>query len=300
MGNRFKGGIKPGAMPWLHRYIGNPVLTTLGRWFFRSNCGDFHCGLRGFNRAAVLQLDLQALGMEFASEMVVKATVHELHIAEVPVTLWPDGRSRAPHLRSWRDGWRHLRFLLMFSPRSLFFFPGAMLALLGFLGMVWLLPQARVVGHIRFDIHSLLYAALALVVGTQSMLFWLFAKIYGVREGIVMPDSRPWFQAIMRAVRLEFMLIAAAILFLIGLALAVVALGIWSHLGFGDLSPDRTMRFIIPSATAVLLAFNLAYSGFFISILQIRSRGSGLEAEDSHDVDRARRSGVRDGSPKGA
>ena len=134
MGNRFKGGIKPGAMPWLHRYVGNPVLTTLGRWFFNSDCGDFHCGLRGFNRAAILRLDLQASGMEFASEMVVKATVHGLRIAEVPVTLWPDGRTRAPHLRSWRDGWRHLRFLLLFSPRSLFFYPGAMLAAIGLRG----------------------------------------------------------------------------------------------------------------------------------------------------------------------
>src|SRR5271170_4002358 len=145
MGNRFAGGIKPGAMPWLHRYLGNPVLTTLGRWFFKSPCRDFHCGLRGFNRAAILGLDLQALGMEFASEMVVKATVHGLRVAEVPVTLWPDGRSRSPHLRSCHDGWRHLRFLLLFSPRSLFFYPGAVMALVGLATMVWLLPEARTV-----------------------------------------------------------------------------------------------------------------------------------------------------------
>lgn len=281
MGNRFKGGIKPGAMPWLHRYVGNPVLTTLGRWFFNSDCGDFHCGLRGFNRAAILRLDLQASGMEFASEMVVKATVHGLRIAEVPVTLWPDGRTRAPHLRSWRDGWRHLRFLLLFSPRSLFFLPGVMLAAIGLAGLVWLLPEARAIGGLRLDIHTLLYAALALVVGIQSMLFWLFVKIYGAREGIVLPDSRPVFQAIIRATRLEWMLIAAGILLLVGLALAVLAMGIWSQLGFSELNPELTMRLVIPSATAVLLAFNLAYSGFFVSILQIRSRRSGADGEAS-------------------
>lgn len=279
MGNRFKGGIKPGAMPWLHRYVGNPVLTTLGRWFFNSDCGDFHCGLRGFNRAAILRLDLQASGMEFASEMVVKATIHGLRIAEVPVTLWPDGRSRAPHLRSWRDGWRHLRFLLLFSPRSLFFYPGAMLAAIGLAGMVWLLPEARAIGGIRLDIHTLLYTALAFVVGIQSMLFWLFVKIYGAREGIMLPDSRPFFQAIIRAARLEWMLIAAGVLLLVGLALAVLAMGIWSQLGFGELNPELTMRLVIPSATVVLLAFNLAYSGFFISVLQVRSRRSGAVSE---------------------
>ncbi len=281
MGNRFAGGIKPGAMPWLHRYLGNPVLTMLGRWFFRSSCGDFHCGLRGFDRSAILRLDLQASGMEFASEMVVKATVHGLRVTEVPVTLWPDGRSHAPHLRTWRDGWRHLRFLLLFSPRSLFFYPGAVIALLGLLGMAWLLPDARTVAGVRLDIHTLLYAALAVLVGVQSMLFWLFAKIYGAREGIVPPDTRPFFRAIIRAARLEWMLIAAGILMLTGLFLATLAMGIWSQLGFGALSPDRTMRLVIPSATAVALAFNLAYSGFFISILQIRSRRSGSPGEVS-------------------
>jgi hypothetical protein len=276
MGNRFAGGIKPGAMPWLHRYLGNPVLTTLGRWFFKSPCGDFHCGLRGFNRAAILRLDLQASGMEFASEMVVKATVHGLSVTEVPVTLWPDGRSRSPHLRSWHDGWRHLRFLLLFSPRSLFFYPGAVMALLGLATMVWLLPGARTVAGVRLDIHTLLYAALAFVVGVQSMLFWLFAKLYGAREGIVPPDDgRPFFQAILRAARLEWMLIASGLLLLIGLALGVLAMGIWGKLGFGELNPDRTMRLVIPSVTAVTLAFNLVYSGFFISILQIRSRRGG-------------------------
>src|SRR5580658_8051259 len=164
MGNRFKGGIKKGAMPPLHRYIGNPVLTTIGRIFFHSPCGDFHCGLRGFDREAILSLDLQAPGMEFASEMVVKATIQGLNITEVPTTLSPDGRSRPPHLRSWRDGWRHLRFLLLFSPRWLFLYPGLGLMALGVGSMVWLLPEPRMVGRITLDIHTLFYASLAVVV----------------------------------------------------------------------------------------------------------------------------------------
>ena len=164
MGNRFLGGILPGAMPPLHRYLGNPLLTAVGRLFFRSCCGDFHCGLRGFDRDAILGLDLQASGMEFASEMVVKATVAKLRVTEVPTTLAPDGRNRPPHLRSWRDGWRHLRFLLLFSPRSLFLYPGFGLFIIGLLGMAWLLPQPRRLGGIIFDVHTLLYASLAVVV----------------------------------------------------------------------------------------------------------------------------------------
>src|SRR5271165_6547534 len=165
MGNRFRGGIRPGAMPPLHRYLGNPVLTAIGRIFFRSPCGDFHCGLRGFDRAAILGLDLQASGMEFATEMVVKATVAKLRLIEVPTKISPDGRGRPPHLRSWRDGWRHLRFLLLFSPRSLFLYPGFGLFAIGCLAMAWLLPQPRQLGSVGFDVHTLLYASLAVVVG---------------------------------------------------------------------------------------------------------------------------------------
>src|SRR5919197_585369 len=155
MGNRFKGGIQPGAMPVLHRYLGNPVLTGLGRLLFGSPCGDFHCGLRGFNKAAIMRLGLRTTGMEFASEMVVKATLYRLRIAEVPTTLSPDGRSRPPHLRSWRDGWRHLRFLLLYSPRWLFLYPGALLMLVGLVMMLWLLPNPRAIGYITLDVHTL-------------------------------------------------------------------------------------------------------------------------------------------------
>jgi glycosyltransferase involved in cell wall biosynthesis len=270
MGNRFKGGIKPGAMPPLHRYVGNPVLTTVGRVFFRSPCGDFHCGLRGFDRAAILDLDLQAPGMEFASEMVVKATVHNLKITEVPTTLWPDGRSRPPHLRSWRDGWRHLRFLLLFSPRWLFLYPGLGLMALGLGSMAWLLPEPRMVGRITLDIHTLFYASLAVVVGFHSALFYLFARLYGMREGLVPPDER--FLRMTGALTLESGLLAGLLLLLVGVGLAVVALSAWSQAAFGVLSPESAMRLVIPSGTCILLAFQTAYGAFFLSVLEIRSR----------------------------
>jgi len=279
MGNRFKGGIRPGAMPPLHRYLGNPVLTGIGRLFFQSPAGDFHCGLRGFDRAAMLQLGLSASGMEFASEMVVKATIHRLRITEVPTTLSRDGRSRPPHLRSWRDGWRHLRFLLLFSPRSLFFYPGLAMFTAGLLATILLLPGPRVIAGIGFDIHTLLYASVLLVVGMQSMLFWVFAKIYGMREGIVPPDPR--FEALIGKTYLERSLILA--LLLLGLGMGVVALGSWRAEAFGGLDPDRTMRLVIPSATLLLLAFQLAYGGFFASLLDIR--GSRITAPSNGRAD---------------
>jgi glycosyltransferase involved in cell wall biosynthesis len=269
MGNRFKGGIKPGAMPPLHRYIGNPVLTTIGRVFFRSPCGDFHCGLRGFDRAAILDLDLQAPGMEFASEMVVKATIHRLRITEVPTTLWPDGRSRPPHLRSWRDGWRHLRFLLLFSPRWLFLYPGLGLLASGAAVMAWLLPAPRTVFGITFDIHTLFYASLAVVVGFHSALFYVFARLYGMREGLAPSDER--FLRLTRAVTLEAGLLAGMGLLVLGVALAVFALSAWNETAFGVLPPGYAMRLVIPSGTCILLAFQIAYGAFFLSVLEIRS-----------------------------
>jgi glycosyltransferase involved in cell wall biosynthesis len=269
MGNRYRGGIQPGAMPPLHRYLGNPLLTAIGRLFFRTGCSDFHCGLRGFDRQAILALDLQASGMEFASEMVVKATIAKLRLTEVPTTLSPDGRGRPPHLRSWRDGWRHLRFLLLFSPRSLFLYPGFGLFAIGCLAMAWLLPQPRLVGGVGFDVHSLLYASLAVVVGFQSMIFWVFAKLYGMRERIVPPD--PWFRSLMSVVTLEAGLIVGAALLLGGLGLALFALGIWGAEGFGALAYAETMRLVIPSSTAILLGFQVVYSAFFVSILEIRA-----------------------------
>ncbi len=269
MGNRFKGGIAPGAMPPLHRYLGNPVLTGIGRLFFRSPSGDFHCGLRGFDREAILGLDLQTSGMEFASEMVIKATIGRLRITEVPTTLSPDGRSRPPHLRSWRDGWRHLRFLLLFSPRWLFLYPGLAAVGIGALLMLWLLPGPRRVSGITFDIHTLLYASLAISVGYQAIQFWTFAKLYGMREGIVPPD--PSFRRFMGIATLERGLIAGLFLLVLGLGIGIAAVSAWDVSKFGELSPSATMRLVIPSATAIMLAFQTAYGAFFLSVLEIRS-----------------------------
>ena len=280
MGNRFKGGIAPGAMPPLHRYLGNPVLTGIGRLFFRSPSGDFHCGLRGFDREAILGLDLQTSGMEFASEMVIKATIGRLRITEVPTTLSPDGRSRPPHLRSWRDGWRHLRFLLLFSPRWLFLYPGLAAVGIGALLMLWLLPGPRRVSGITFDIHTLLYASLAISVGYQAIQFWTFAKLYGMREGIVPPD--PSFRRFMGIATLERGLIAGLFLLVLGLGIGIAAVSAWDISKFGELSPSATMRLVIPSATAIMLAFQTAYGAFFLSVLEIRaSRSEKPEVSES-------------------
>jgi glycosyltransferase involved in cell wall biosynthesis len=270
MGNRFKGGVKPGAMPPLHRYLGNPVLTAIGRLFFHSPCGDFHCGLRGFSKAAVERLDLRTTGMEFASEMIVKATLHKMRIAEVATTLAPDGRSRPPHLRSWRDGWRHLRFLLLYSPRWLFFYPGLLLVLMGFVVGAWLLPGQRTVAGINLDIHTLLFAALAIIIGFQAIIFALFTKTFAISEGLLPEDPR--FERLSRLINLEGGVIAGGILLLAGLAGAVYALTGWGEHSFGPLDPTRTMRIVIPAVTALTLGCEIVLSSFFLSILGLRRR----------------------------
>ena len=274
MGNRFRGGILPGAMPALHRYLGNPVLSALGRAFFRSPVGDFHCGLRGFRREAILGLDLQAPGMEFASEMVVKATIRGLSISEVPTTLSPDGRGRPPHLRSWRDGWRHLRFLLLFSPRWLFFYPGCALFFAGLAVMAGLLPGPLRIGGVTFDIHTLFYASLAVILGYQTMLYWVFARIYGAREGIVPSD--PWFRSLVGLYTLEAGLVCGTAMMFAGIALGLYAIHAWSAEDFGALAATAAMRLVIPSGTLILLGFQTASSGFMISLLEIRARRSPM------------------------
>ncbi len=267
MGNRFKGGIAPGAMPPLHRYLGNPVLTTTGRILYGSPSGDFHCGLRGVDRAAILGLGLELPGMEFASEMVVKATLRKLRITEVPTTLSKDGRSRPPHLRSWRDGWRHLRFLLLLSPRWVFLYTGLAMFGAGLLGMAALLPGPLGVLGVTFDIHSLLYAALAVVVGYQSMLFWVFCKTLNMTAGMLAPD--PGFVRLHDQLTLERCLVFALGLLILGLGLgAAAALG-WGRGDFGPLSPSHTMRLAIPSSTLVLLAVSTAGMSFFLSFLRL-------------------------------
>jgi glycosyltransferase involved in cell wall biosynthesis len=270
MGNRFKGGIKPGAMPLLHRYLGNPVLTAIGAWFFDSPCGDFHCGLRGFNKEAIIELNLQTSGMEFASEMVVRATLHGLRICEVPTTLAPDGRSRKPHLRSWRDGWRHLRFLLIYSPRWLFLYPGISLMAMGLLIMILLSPKPLTIGGINFDIHTMLYASAAIILGFQMIAFALFAKVFAVNTKLLPEDSRIDF--IKSKPVLEIGICLGFILFLLGITGSVVAVVRWESAAFGPLIPSAIMRVVIPSVTALILGIQIILSSFFIAILGLSRR----------------------------
>lgn len=267
MGNRFKGMIMPGAMPFLNHFIGNPVLTWIGRLFFNSPVGDFHCGLRGFSRNAIQNLNLQTTGMEFASEMVVKATLHQLRIAEVPTTLSPDGRSHPPHLKRWRDGWRHLRFLLIYSPRWLFFYPGIILIVLGLMVMLWLLPAPRTLGGVTFDIHTMLYAAMSIILGLQAVFFAVFSKVFAVGIKLVPEDRR--VAAILRVISLERGIIFGVALCLTGLAGSVYAVTYWGSFLFGPLTPSSMMRIIIPSMTAVTSGIQIILGSFFLSTLQL-------------------------------
>jgi hypothetical protein len=273
MGNRFRGGIEPNAMPALHRYLGNPVLTSIGRILFGSPSGDFHCGLRGFRRDPVLGLALTSSGMEFASEMVVKATLRNLRIAEVPTTLSPDGRSRPPHLRSWRDGWRHLRFLLLFSPAWLFFYPGVLLLLLGTVGMIWLVPGQQSFGGVTLGINTLLFAAAAVICGFQAIVFYMFAKTYAIRSGLL-PDD-PVVARVRNALRLETGLISGALAIAGGLGLATYAVGVWGARSFGTLELEESLLLVIPSTTLLMLGLQLVFSSCLLSILQLDTRSAG-------------------------
>lgn len=270
MGNRFRGGIAPGAMPFLHRYLGNPVLSGLGRLFFSSPCGDFHCGLRGFRRDAVQRLDLRTTGMEFASEMVVKATLAGLRITEVPTTLVPDGRGTPSKLRTWRDGWRHLRFLLLFSPRWLFLYPGLVLMSAGAALGMWLLPGPRHVGALTLDVHTLLYASAAVLIGFKAVSFAVLTKAFATAEGLL-PEASRWTKLEQR-LSLEAGLAAGIVLAATGVAGSVVALRLWGATSFGELEPTVMLRIVVPAATASVLGFEVVLASFFLSVLRLRRR----------------------------
>lgn len=267
IGNRFRGGIEPGAMPPLHRYIGNPVLSFIGRLFFKSTIGDFHCGLRGFKRSAINSLDLQANGMEFASEMIVKATLHGLKIAEVPTVLHPDGRSRPPHLRSWRDGWRHLRFLLIYSPNWLFLIPGLSLAAGGLLILLFLMPGPVRLGSVTFDVHTLLYAGVAIILGMQLITLAVFAKVFAICAGL--SPSNPRLAWLFTESTLERGLLAGGILALAGAAGSLTGIVIWGASDFGPLIVDSMMRVTIPSLTCLAVGVQIMFASFFVSTLRL-------------------------------
>ncbi|XVQ12501.1 glycosyltransferase family 2 protein [Spirillospora sp. CA-255316] len=270
MGNRFKGGIAPGAMPPLHRYLGNPVLSFVGRLFFGSKIGDFHCGLRAFNKESIMRLGLQTGGMEFASEMVVKATLAKYDIREVPTTLSPDGRSRAPHLNTWRDGWRHLRFLLLYSPRWLFLIPGLVFMTLGLVAGIALSFGPVRVGEIAFDVDTLVGAGAALVIGFQAVVFALLTKVYAMQEGFLPHDRR--VQKIIDWWSLERGLVLGGLLAVAGLAGLAASLLHWRVNNFGELDPRQSLRLVVPAATALVMSLQAIFGSLFISILGIRRR----------------------------
>ena len=267
VGNRFMGGIEPGAMPWSHRWVGNPALTLISRIFFNAPVGDTHCGLRALTKDAYERMRLRATGMEFASEMVIKASLKGMRITEVAVKLRPDGRSRPPHLRTWRDGWRHLRFMLLFSPRWLFLYPGLALFAVGALLSALLVAGPLRVGGVRLDIHTLLVAGFLSLLGYQLVLFAVFTKIFAVRMGFHPPH--PVLEGLFRYITLEVGLLVGAVMVMAGIVGLVLAVASWQSVGFGNLDPSLTMREVIPAVLLMAIGTQTVFASFFISILSI-------------------------------
>jgi glycosyltransferase involved in cell wall biosynthesis len=271
MGNRFAGAIEPGAMPPLHKYLGNPVLSTIGRVFFNIPVRDFHCGLRAFNRDAILALNLRTTGMEFASEMVVKASLAKLRITEVPTTLSPDGRSRPPHLRSWRDGWRHLRFLLLYSPRWLFFYPGIATFTVGVILSALLLPgPLSISGGHTLDVDTLTYALGLVLIGAHISVFAVSAKVFGTQEGFL--PVNPQFERLFKYITLETGVLFGAFLLLCGAGILGYAFFLWHAAGYGPMSPEHMLRLTLPSATLFMLGVEAIFASFFLSLLGLNRR----------------------------
>ena len=270
MGNRFAGGIEPGAMPLLNRRIGNPVLTAVGRRLFHSPVSDFHCGLRAFRRDAIAKLGLSAPGMEYASEMVIKASLGGLRVSEVPTTLAVGPTGREPHLRPWRDGWRHLRLLLLFSPRWLFLYPGAVLSIVGAGVMIALLPGPLDVGGLRFDVDTLLFAGGAVILGFQAVVFAVFARIYGMTQGFLPEDSQ--LRRLFRFVTLEVGVAVGVALLAGGVAGSAYALVYWGDHSFGSLDYTVALRVVVPSVVLIVIGAQTIFSSFFLSFLGLRDR----------------------------
>lgn len=270
MGNRFKGGIAPGAMPVLHRYLGNPVLSWLGRLFFDIEVRDFHCGLRGFDREQILALNLRTTGMEFASEMVVRASLERYAITEVPTTLSPDGRSRAPHLRTWRDGWRHLSFLLMYSPRWLFLYPGLVLLIGGVIGAIALAPGPIMIAGVGFDLHTFFVASICVLLGTQCITFAVISRKFATAHGLIPRSKR--FSGLLQAMTLERMVVGGALIAIVGLIGFLRCFGLWASTGFGPLEYASMLRLLILSLTAIAIGVQLVFAAFLSAIIEIPTR----------------------------
>jgi hypothetical protein len=273
MGNRFQGGIAPGAMPPLHKYLGNPVLSFVGRLFYQAPIGDFHCGLRAFSREAILNLNLATTGMEFASEMVVKATLRKLSIAEVPTTLVPDGRTRAPHLRSWRDGWRHLKFLLTFAPKWLFFYPGSALLFTGLAALGWLLPGTQQIGGVEFGVHTLLFAAGAVLIGLQLVSFAIVARVFGIRENYW--PSGPSVERAQRWLTVDRGCIVGGLAISASISTAVAAVVSWAGNNYGAMNPTDLMRLAIPAVLMGCGGLQIMFTSFLLALMQQPVRTNG-------------------------
>jgi glycosyltransferase involved in cell wall biosynthesis len=258
------GTIEPGAMPWKHRWIGNPILSGLGRIFFRAPVRDFHCGLRAFRRREILDLGLRCKGMEFASEMMVKAVIGGLSIGEIPVSLRPDGRSRSPHLRSWYDGWRHLKFLLLLTPKWLFFNPGRLLFLGGSLGFSTLIFGPVKLGAVTFDTNTMLLCAASMIIGFQALFFAVFTKAFAIHAGLLKPDER--IRKLLLANPAEWGVLTGAVFFLGGVALFIYAFFKWQATGFGPLSYPESLRIVIPAITAMVFGGQCVFSGFVFAL----------------------------------
>lgn len=270
MGDRFAGGIEEGAMPWSHKYIGNPVLSFIGRLFYNSKIRDFHCGLRGYNRESMLKLNLQTTGMEYASEMVVKSELNGLKIAEVPTTLSKDGRSRPPHLRSFRDGWRHLKFLFMYAPNWLLLYPGMLFLFLGLVLGGIIVVDKITINNINFSIHTLLYCACLIIIGLSILQMYMIVKVFAYNHDFLPKNQIDWNHKIKED---RIIAIGAGIV-LIGIVLSIIALATWKSLSMGDLNAEETMRIVIPAVLCLIVGFQSIFTGFIVGVMKIRTKSS--------------------------
>lgn len=268
MGNRFRGGIEKGAMPWSHRYIGTPILSFIGRLFYHNNIGDFNCGLRGYNRERIMDLHLRTTGMEYASEMIVQAALHGYKICEVPTVLRVDGRSSAPHLSTWSDGWRHLRFLLMYSPKWLFFYPGIIAFLVGLIGMLGILWGSGNLNHVRFSVNTSLFCGGLILVGIQNILFMIYSYIFA-KNTSYFPVNDNMINKLEK-MTMDKGILLGMILFLVGLVFTICALVVWGRHGFGSLNTVNTMRITVPAMIFMVSGIQIIFGSFFAGILDIK------------------------------